>query len=309
MDGCHEASQHQGDSVNSSIDPRPVSPKIDRNYPKPKLVLPPGACDTHFHFIGPQKVFPTKPDNVFKHLQFEDTPIEDWLKLQEALGLSRGLHVLSMMYENNYEIALHAQCRLPDRLRAVVAPWPQITDGELDILTKVGVVGNRITWRLDKNINQHMVGRTSERGWSMHYLHKADKSAQDHWKPLILQTPGRFVLEHMGGVDPDKGINGEGFKFVLKCLDTGRCWVKLSPRISKQDNFPFSDTDPLVKKLVEHAPNRLLWGSDWPHPQYFKPMPNDAALLDMMLDWVPDEAKRKLIFVDNPAELLGFPPI
>ncbi len=80
----------------------------------------------------------------------------------------------------------------------------------------------------------------------------------------------------MGGVDPTKGIDGDGFKFVLQCLDTGRCWVKLSPRISKQDNFPFSDTDPLVKKLVQHAPNRLLWGSDWPHPQYFKPMPNDV---------------------------------
>ena len=65
----------------------------------------------------------------------------------------------------------------------------------------------------------------------------------------------------------------------------------------------------LVHKLVQHAPTRLLWGSDWPHPQYFKPMPNDVALLDMMLDWVPDEKTRKLIFVDNPAEAFGFPPV
>jgi 2-pyrone-4,6-dicarboxylate lactonase len=295
--------------VNSATDTRPFSPKIDRNYPKPKLALPPGACDTHFHFIGPKRIFPTKPDNVFGHLQFEDTTIDDWLTMQNALGLSRGLHVLSMMYENNYEIALHAQCRLPDRIRSVIVPWSGITDGELDILTKAGVVGYRVTWRLDKDIDQRMVARTSECGWSMHYLHKADEAAQDHWKPLMLKTPGRFVLEHMGGVDPSKGINGEGFKFVLECLDTGRCWVKLSPRISKQDDFPFADVDPLVKKLVEHAPNRMLWGSDWPHPQYFKPMPNDVALLDMMLDWVPDEANRKLIFVDNPAEIFGFPPV
>ena len=113
----------------------------------------------------------------------------------------------------------------------------------------------------------------------------------------------------MGGVDPAKGIEGEGFKFVLRCLDTGRCWVKLSPRISKQNDFPFSDVHPLVNKLVEHAPNRLLWGSDWPHPQYFKPMLNDVALLDQVLDWVPDEKLRKLIFVDNPVEAFGFPPI
>ena len=158
----------------------------------------------------------------------------------------------------------------------MIVPWPDITDGELDILTKSGVVGYRITWRLTKEIDQ--------RWW------RAPPSAagrcttctaptRHRWTPgsrIILKTPGKFVLEHMGGVDPAKGIDGEGFKFVLQCLDTGRCWVKLSPRISKQDNFPFSDTDPLVKKLVEHAPTRLLWGSDWPHPQYFKPMPNDV---------------------------------
>ena len=109
---------------------RPFSPKIDRSYAKPKLKLPPGACDTHFHFIGPQKLFPLKPNHVFGHLEFEDTPIEDWLKMQDALGLSRGLHVQSMMYENNYEIVLHGQCRFPDRLRAVVVPWPGITDRE-----------------------------------------------------------------------------------------------------------------------------------------------------------------------------------
>ena len=193
---------------------------------------------------------------------------------------------------------------LPDRLRAVVVPWPGITDGELDVLTRAGVVGYRIAYRLQKTIDKRLVARTHEHGWSMHYLVKAEE--QEEWKREILQSPGRFVLEHMGGVDPANGIDGEGFRFVLQCLDTGRCWVKLSPRISKQDNFPFSDTDPLAKKLVEHAPNRLLWGSDWPHPQYFKPMPNDVALLDQMLDWVPDEATRKLIFVDNPAEIFGW---
>ena len=101
----------------------PFSPKIDRNYPKPKLTLPPGACDCHFHFIGPQKQFTLKPGHVFSHLQFEDTTIDDWLKMQEALGLSRGLHVLSMMYEHNYEIALHAQNRLGDRIKSVIVPW------------------------------------------------------------------------------------------------------------------------------------------------------------------------------------------
>ena len=95
----------------------------------------------------------------------------------------------------------------------------------------------------------------------MHYLHRADEAQMDDWKPIILKTPGKFVLEHMGGVDPSKGIDGDGFKFVLQCLDTGRCWVKLSPRICKQDDFPFSDTDPLVKKLVAARAERGCCGA------------------------------------------------
>ena len=189
---------------------RPFSPKIDRNYPKPKLKLPPGACDTHFHFIGPQKQFPLKPNHVFGHLEFEDTPIEDWLTMQAALGLSRGLHVQSMMYESNYEIALHAQSRLPDRIRSVIVPWSGITDRELEILTKAGVVGYRVAWRLEKSIDQKMIARVREHGWGIHYLVKSEE--QEDWKSEILKSSGKFVLEHMGGVDPSKGIDGAGLQ-------------------------------------------------------------------------------------------------
>ena len=284
--------------------PKPLSPRIDRNYRAPKLELPPGACDTHFHFIGPQKLFPLKPNHVFAHLEFEDTPAEDWLKMQAALGLSRGLHVQSMMYENNYEIVLHTQSLYSGRLRAVAIPWPGITDNELRILTECGVVGYRVTHRLEKEVDQRMVARVHEHGWAIHYLVKPDPE----WRRRILASPGRFVLEHMGGIDPSEGLESASFKFVQQCLDTGRCWVKLSPRPSKQESFPFDDMLPFVHTLVERHPNRLLWGSDWPHPQYFKPMPKDVDLLDQMLDWVPEESTRKRIFVDNPAECLGFPP-
>ncbi len=285
--------------------PKPLSPPIDRSYRAPKLKLPPGACDTHFHFIGPQKLFPLKPNHVFSHLEFEDTPVEDWLKMQAALGLSRGLHVQSMMYENNYEIVLHTQSLFPDRLRAVAIPWPGTTDNELRILTECGVVGYRVTHRLEQEIDQRMVARVHEHGWAIHYLMKPDPE----WRRRALASPGRFVLEHMGGIDPAQGLESESFSFVQQCLDTGRCWVKLSPRPSRQETFPFDDMLPFVRRLVELYPSRLLWGSDWPHPQYFKPMPNDVDLLDQMLDWIPEESTRRRIFVDNPAECLGFPAI
>jgi 2-pyrone-4,6-dicarboxylate lactonase len=299
----------EGRSGADTPDTRPFSPRIDRTYAAPKLKLPPGACDCHFHFIGPQAQFPLRPNHVFSHLQFEDTSFDDWLKMQAALGLSRGLHVESMMYGRNYEIVLHAQARFPDRLRAIVnLPWSEITDRELTILTDSGVVGARIAWRTEKNLDRRQIDRLNGFGWSMHYLVRV-ADMDPAWAETILASPGNFVIEHTGYPPPREGPDGAAFGFVMRCLDTGRCWVKLSPRFSAEENFPFSDTDPFIRKLVEAAPNRLLWGSDWPHPQYFKPMPNDVALLDMMLDWVPDEAVRNRIFVDNPAELFGFPPV
>jgi 2-pyrone-4,6-dicarboxylate lactonase len=224
--------------------------------------------------------------------------------MQDALGLSRGLHVQSMMYENNYELAVHAQCRLPDRLRAVVIPWPGVTDKELEILTACGVVGYRVTHRLEQEIDSRMVARVHEHGWGIHYLVKAD----DEWRKRILASPGRFVIEHMGGIDPSEGLESASFEFLQRCLDTGRCWVKLSPRPSKQETFPFDDLLPFVRGLVDRFPSRLLWGSDWPHPQYFRAMPNDVDLLDQMLDWIPSETIRSMIFVHNPMECFGFPP-
>ena len=284
---------------------RPFSPRIDRTYPKPKLILPPGACDTHFHFIGPQAQFPLQEGHVFSHLEFEDTTFEDWLKMQDALGLSRGLHVQSMMYGRNYELVLHAQCRFPERLRSVIIPWSGITDRELQILTDNGVVGARFAYMVQDALDEKLIHRLAGHGWSTHYLiHGADLS--EEWRKIILTTPGNFVIEHTGFPPAEEGPDSPGFRFVLECLDSGRCWVKLSPRFSAEESLPFADVTPFIQNLVERAPNRLLWGSDWPHPQYFKPMPNDVALLDLMLDWVPDEKTRNQIFVNNPAELFGF---
>ena len=287
----------------------PFSPRIDRTYSKPKLVLPPGSCDCHFHFIGPQVHFPLLENHVFSHLQFEDTAFSDWEIMQDSLGLSRGLHVQSMMYGRNYEIALHAQCRYPDRLRTVVnLPWGEITDRELTILTESGVVGARVSWRIEKNLNSRMIDRLTDFGWSIHYLVRTAE-LDEEWAKIILATSGNFVIEHTGYPPADKGADSKEFSFVMECLETGRGWIKLSPRFSNQDTFPFDDTNNFIFKLTAASPDKLLWGSDWPHPQYFKPMPNDVSLLDMMLDWIPDEKIRNLIMVENPTKLFGFPQL
>jgi 2-pyrone-4,6-dicarboxylate lactonase len=106
-----------------------------------------------------------------------------------------------------------------------------------------------------------------------------------------------------------KAFDSAEFRFVRRCLDTGRCWVKLTARFSQQENFPFDDILPFIHHVVERYPDRILWGSDWPHPGYSKPMPNDTDLVDLVSTWVPDEARRRKLFVDNPAELFGFPSL
>ena len=297
------------DATTSTHTKRRHAPPPVRNLRPPNLKLPPGACDTHFHFLGPQREFPFNPNrNFVPDVDHDDSTIADWQQMQSALGLSRGLLVQSMMYYPGYELALHALCLMPDRLRAVVSPRAGITDREINVLTKAGVVGVRFTRPTGAVIDDRLVRRTHEFGWGMHYL-LHDEEQMWAWRNKILGSPGKFLIEHLGNPPVERGVDSATFKFVLECIDTGRCWVKLSPRPSKQETFPFSDVLPLVKQLVARAPNRLLWGSDWPHPQYWRPMPSDSDLLDMMLDWVPDEKARNRIFVDNPIEAFGFPKV
>ncbi|MGA7611290.1 MAG: amidohydrolase family protein, partial [Xanthobacteraceae bacterium] len=248
------------DMTTSTPAKRRHAPPPIRNLRPPKLQLPPGACDTHFHFLGPQREFPFNPNRKFvPDVDHDDSTISDWQQMQSILGLSRGLLVQSMMYYPGFELALHALCLMPDRLRAVVSPRAEITDREIGILTKAGVVGVRFTRPTGAAIDDRLVRRTHEFGWGMHYL-LHDEEQMWAWRNQILSSPGKFVIEHLGNPPVERGIDCPTFKFVLECIDTGRCWVKLSPRPSKQETFPFSDVLPLVKQLVIRAPNRLLWG-------------------------------------------------
>jgi predicted TIM-barrel fold metal-dependent hydrolase len=188
----------------------------------------------------------------------------------------------------------------------VASPAPDITDGELDILTGAGVLGARFAYPASPTIDAALFGRVAERGWQAHFMFEGEAQIAA-WRDRILGFPNMFVIEHMGNPPVEKGVESPEFRFVLECLATGRCWVKLSPRFSKQPVLPFSDVLPFIHALVKRAPDRLLWGSDWPHPNYFEPMPNDADLVDLLPAWIPDEQTRQRVLVDNPAELFGFP--
>ena len=283
---------------------RKLSPPPDRNTKKPLLKTPSGACDTHFHIYGPQERYPFNPN---RPMDAEDSTYEDLIKLHDTLGISRGVIVQSLMHGHCYEYMLNALCRDPERFRGVAMPAPDITDGELEILDKAGVVGARFAYRWSADINRNMITRIDELGWHPQFWFRGEEEALA-WRDIMIASPGNFVIDHMGWQPAKNGLDSPGFRVVLDCLETGRCWVKLSGpnRFTSEKKLPYSATLPFAQTLIEYAPERLIWGSDWPPPDHFEIMPNDGEILDLMIDWAPDANIRKMIFSENPKKLFGF---
>lgn len=283
---------------------RKTTPPPERTPKKPKLVAPKGATDSHFHIFGPQSRFPfqqTRP------LDAHDCPLEELLSLQRRLGLERGVVVQTALYGSDNACLLDALRREPARLRGVAAVSADIGEAEILKLTELGVVGNRFSYMRSPVIDPELIRRLHDHGWHPQFWFEGQAQALA-WRDTMLATPGNFVIDHMGWQPCAAGIDADGFRTILDCLDTGRCWVKLSGpnRFSSEDTLPYGDVTAFARTLIEQAPDRVLWGSDWPHPNWWKAMPNDAGLLDLLLDWAPDEAVRRRILVTNPATLFGF---
>lgn len=281
---------------------KPKCPAPIREIGTPAFKPPPGSCDCHVHIIGPQNYYPCSPHSP---VDMEDSTLDDYRKVQSALGLSRALIVASGIQEYDYQPVLHTLCMDPDRYRGVIIPRTDITDSELDILDKAGVVGARFYPGI-ADPDERMLARVREIGWSAHFP-LANPTQAEAWRPWIEGYDGQFVIEHSSMPDPTGGLDSKHFQRVLGYLDTDRCWIKLSHRFSKLDKTPFEDSLPFNRALVEHRPDRMLYGSDYPHPNYWTQMPTEEQILNLLLLWAPDEAVRHTILVDNPEQLFGFP--
>jgi 2-pyrone-4,6-dicarboxylate lactonase len=282
---------------------KPMCPAPIREIGTPALKPPKGSCDCHVHIIGPQAIYPCSPHNT---VEMHDSTLDDFRKVQAALGLSRALIVASGLQQYDYQPVLHTLCIDPLRYRGVIIPSPDITDAELEILDNAGVVGARFYPGI-ADPDERMLARVREIGWSAHFP-LANPAQAEAWHSWIEGYAGRFVIEHSGMPNPAEGIESMHFGRVLAYLDTDRCWIKLSHRFSKLDYPPFEDSLPFNCALVEQRPDRMLYGSDYPHPNYWGPMPTEEQILDLLLMWAPDETVRHRILVDNPEELFGFPP-
>jgi D-galactarolactone isomerase len=188
---------------------------------------------------------------------------------------------------------------------------PGVSDAEIAQLTKGGIVAQRIfqlPWGAVGFDRMHEVmARVHPFGW--HANIQLDGRELPQWEDTIRKLPGRFVIDHIGKYLEPVAPEHEAFKSLLRLLDTGRCWVKLAAAYeTSKDGAPvYEDVSRLARALVKHAPERMLWASNWPHPSAPRDnIPDDADLIDLLLDWAPDETTRGKILVDNPAELYGF---
>jgi len=291
--------------------PRRGVPNIppDPNPRKPRFPLPPGSWDCHIHLFGPASRFPFAPESPYVS---EDALPQDYLAMQDVLGLSRAVVVSGGGYGTDYS---HLQWVLEDfgdRLRGIMLPREDLRPEEIAMLDRIGVRGLRMfgappgnEWDHLPRIDARLAAMAREAGWHVQY-HSITRDDIEHAADLLLTLPGRIVVDHFGMFDPRLGLDQPGFKAILRMLDSGRVWIKLSGpmRAAREEDFPYPSMTRFAHALVAHAPERMLWGTDWPHVQMNgRIMPNDGDLLDLLAEWVPDDATRYRILTENPLDL------
>ncbi len=272
------------------------------------LQAPPGACDCHMHFFDPRFA-------LAAHVQRKphEATVADYRRVQQRLGLSRVVVVQPTAYGRDNSCTLAAMAELgANSARGVAVIDPATSDAEIERLTLAGMRGVRFRMleppELPWDLLEPMAARLANFGW--HVQFQMDGREFETREALLKRLPCTLVIEHVGKFLEPVPVNHPGFQSLLRLVDTGRTWVKLSGAYMMSTIGPpnYDDIGVLAKALVERAPERMVWASNWPHPLPAAngAKPDDATQLDMLLDWVPHEATRNRILADNPAKLYGF---
>jgi len=292
------------DSRQDKPDRRFNSEYVDR---KPTFRMPPGACDAHVHIFGPANRFPYVTDRRYSP---KDVPKEDLAALHRDLGIDRSVLVQPTCHGTDNSAMLEALKWGQGRYRGVALLSGQEREAELADMAAVGVRGVRLNFLRhlggapDPAIARRAVGLASELGWHVQ-LH-FDASGLIEFDDLIRAIEIPFVIDHMGRTPVADGIDQPPFKALLKLQERPNCWVKVSgaDRITAQGS-PYHDAVPFARAVVERAPERVVWGTDFPHPMLKMPQDN-VALVDLVPSIAEDEGVRQKLLVDNPARLYDF---
>ena len=273
----------------------------------PRLALPPGACDAHFHVFGPQAVFPFAPERRFTP---GDAPKDKLFALHRHLGIARGVVVQSAVHGYDNSAAADLMKARKGYLGIALVP----VNSELAILKNLHAQGFRgARFQYMRHLGQgapieevlELAGRLAGIAWHLQIHLEADLLGG--MSAALKRSPVPVVIDHMARIDASKGFDQAPFKSLLHLLDDKNVWVKVSgvERATRQGP-PYADAVPFARKLVEEFGDRVLWGTDWPHPNHHGAIPDDGELVDLLGQIAPAEAQRQALLVDNPARFYGF---
>jgi predicted TIM-barrel fold metal-dependent hydrolase len=272
----------------------------------PKLRAPANAADCHHHIYDAR--YPADPKAA---LRPGDALVEDYRALQRRIGTTRNVIVTPSTYGTDNRVTLDALAPFGAQGRAVAVVNDGISDAELKRMHELGVRGIRFNLAQAGATTPEMIEplskRVNELGW--HIQINAPPATIASIMSILQRVPAPMVFDHLAHIPEPAGINDPLFAQVRALIDKGRTWIKLSGAYQDTKIGPptYADSSAIARAYVKAAPERMVWGSDWPHPTERDVKPDDALLFDLLLDWAPDEAVRHRILVENPEALYGFP--
>jgi len=289
---------------------RAVQPPIV-NTRQPKLIAPAGACDTHLHIYGPFDRYPLVAERNYD--PDPHSTLDDYLRTHRTLGLERAVIVTGSGNGTNNRITLDALQRMRGSFKGLALLDPAITDAELSKLKEGGFAGFRIKANgrggLSFEGTKRMIARTAGFGWHIEFMSQSMAEVIGAVSFLnALNVP--YVFDHVAHAEPHQDNDDREFRELLAILkNEEHAWINLYSfyQLSESGAPDYSDMVDVVRSIIETRPDRVIWGSNWPHGGIAVPMPNDGDLLDFLLIAVPDEMFHKRILSDNPARLYGWP--
>ena len=278
-----------------------------RETRRASLRVPAGSVDCHTHVFAPD--YPLSPDRGYTP---PDSTLDDLLRMHELLGIERVVFTQPSVYGTDNSAILDAMARIPDRARAVVAVDASISDDELAGLEAQGARGIRLNldnvggMPVELGDVPALADRVAELGWHVEFLFAGHELPE--LAPMLRSLTAPVTIGHFGYMSAAEGVSHPPFRVLLELVAEGNTWVKLSApnRLGVGDLPPWPEVVPLAHALIETNPDRMLWATDWPHPNKFTAQPNDGDLLDQLELWAPDEAMRQRILLDNPTTLYRF---
>jgi predicted TIM-barrel fold metal-dependent hydrolase len=276
---------------------------------KPKHRGPAGSTDCHFHIFGAHDRYPLSPGRGYTPA--EEANIKTYQTMANTVGIDRVVIVNPTPYGKDHSVTIDSiEIFGRDRARAVAVIDDSFSDATLRDLASRGFVAARVN---DVNTNTTPVSRLDEvvrriapLGWHLELY--VEGSALPGLEAKILSLPVSVVIDHMGKIPTSRGIDSPEFKALLRLLESGKCWVKLCGYRSSVQGPPYGDLLEQAQKIIATAPDKCVWGTDWPHPRREGPLlPDDGKLIDLLYDWAANDEQFHRILVDNPGRLYRFP--